>query len=157
MKTIILAFSLFAFACSNNKPVENSTEKEPGVAVKTETAKEAKASGKGQHWEGAFTNGMKQTYISFDVSEDGTKLQNLTFNGYWYCDGKLTQDILGPEESFLIKGGVVDGVIVDKASYTRFELKAKLSEGKAEGTFRMSITGLGCDTRVLTWTAAPKN
>jgi hypothetical protein len=156
MKTIILAFSFLAFACSNNKPAENAAKASDSV-TKTETAKEAKASGKGQHWEGAFTNGMKQTFISFDISEDGTKLQNLTFNGYWYCDGKLTQDILGPEESFHIKDEAVDGVIVDKTSYTRFELKAKLGEEKAEGTFRMSITGLGCDTRVLTWTAAPKN
>ena len=154
MKTIVLLFSLLSVTCSNNKVVE-ATPAQAAVNGTTEITAEEN-SGKTQHWEGAFTNGMKQTYISYDVSADKKQLKDLTFNGYWYCSGKLTQDILGPEESFTIKDGVVDGVIVDKASYTRFELKGKITGSKAEGTFRMSITGLGCDTRVLTWTASPK-
>lgn len=156
MKTITLLFSLSFLACSNDGAVAKAITNETTVEAPGSTGTDSKPSGKTRHWEGAFTNGMKQTFISFDVSEDGKQLKNLTFNGYWYCDGKLTQDILGPEESFVIKNGSVDGVIVDKTSYTRFELKAKLTNTKAEGSFRMSITGLGCDTRVLTWTAAPK-
>jgi hypothetical protein len=103
---------------------------------------------------------MKQTFISFDVSADGKKLEELTFKGYWRCDGKLTQDIMGPEKSFAIVDNKVDGIIVEPedggATATRYELHATLNGNKAEGTFRMNINGLGCDTYKLTWTAERK-
>ncbi|MDQ3279330.1 MAG: hypothetical protein M3Q06_13455 [Bacteroidota bacterium] len=149
MRTFILLFSLLSAGCSNEiAPIQKDRSEGAAAAAEVKT--------KDRHWEGAFTNGMKETFISFDVSPDGKKLSNLTFKGYWRCNGKLTQDILGPEESFQIKNGVVDGVIIDKEAYIRYELKATLNGNKAEGTFRMSITGLGCDTYVLKWTASPK-
>lgn len=155
MKKFILPFAaLLLFSCFNNnsQPIDNKTAA-PAQTKAAETSAEAK----GGHYEGAFTNGMKETYISFDVSPDGKELRELTFKGYWYCGGKLTQErAIGPEEHFTIQGNKVDGVIVDKASYTRFELHGTINGNKAEGTYRMSITGLDCDTRVLTWTAERK-
>lgn len=151
MKTCLLLFTILSFACSNEMAGGNHA-----ALQSTPMAPD----GKEQHWEGAFTNGMKQTYISFDVSADGKQLKNLTFKGYWYCDGKLTQDILGPEKSFVISNKAVDGVITEPedggATAIRYELKAKLTGNKAEGTFRMNINALNCDTRVLTWTASKK-
>lgn len=152
MKTCLFLLSLFCFACNSEiASVKN---------IETSTPALAEESIKDQHWEGAFTNGMKQTYISFDVSADGKQLKNLTFKGYWYCSGKLTQDIMGPEKSFAIAGNAVNGVIVEPegggATATRYDLKAAFKINKAEGTFRMNINALGCDTRVLTWTATKK-
>ncbi|MGN6163615.1 MAG: hypothetical protein ACTHOF_03660 [Flavisolibacter sp.] len=151
MKIYMLLCAMLSLACTN----ANKTADQPSSSTSsTET------SGKGQHWEGAFTNGMKKTYISFDVSADGKQLQKLTFNGYWYCDGSLTQDIMGPQKSFSITGNKVDGVIVEPegggASATRYELHAVFNGSKAEGTFRMNINGLGCDTYKLNWTAEKK-
>ena len=149
MKQLLLVCALFSLACTN-----------PGENPSAPSASQLVGEGKKQHYEGAFTKGMKQTYISFDISPDGKQLQNLTFKGYWRCSGKLTQDILGPEKSFSLKGNKVDGIIVEPedggATATRYELHATLNGAKAEGTFRMNINGLGCDTYVLTWTAERK-
>ena len=152
MKLCVLLCAVLSLACNNAGTDHKNT------AGTSPASKEA--AGKTQHWEGVFTNGMKQTYISFDISADGKQLQNLTFKGYWRCDGKLTQDIMGPEKSFAIVGNKVDGVIVEPegggATATRYELHASFSGNKAEGTFRMNINGLGCDTHKLTWTAEKK-
>jgi hypothetical protein len=67
---------------------------------------------------------------------------------------------MGPEKSFAIVDNKVDGIIVEPedggATATRYELHATLNGNKAEGTFRMNINGLGCDTYKLTWTAERK-
>jgi hypothetical protein len=152
MKTSLFLLSLLSFACNSEiASVKNAEISTPVINAE---------SNKDQHWEGAFTNGMKQTYISFDVSADGKQLKNLTFKGYWYCSGKLTQDILGPEENFTITNNAVNGVITEPegggATATRYDLKATFKGSKAEGSFRMNINALGCDTRVLTWTATKK-
>ena len=155
MKKRILPFAaLLLLSCSDNKPQPIDTK--TAAPAQTQAA-EAGAEAKSGHFEGAFTNGMKETYISFDVSPDGKELRDLTFKGYWYCGSKLTQErAIGPLEHFTIKGNKVDGVIVDKTSYTRFEIHGTINGDKAEGTYRMSITGLDCDTRVLNWTAERK-
>ena len=145
----ILTLILFAAAVScNNGGNENNTAKTTTGSGIT------KLSG---HYEGSFTNGMKETFISFDVSEDETKLENLTFKGYWRCDGTLEQTTLGPEKAFDITGGRVDGVIAEPedggASAIRFQLKAEFKDGKAAGDFRMNINALACDTYLLNWTA----
>lgn len=75
MKTQLYLLLLSLFACTNEIASVKSTEIERLPFSET-TAKD-------QHWEGAFTNGMKQTYISFDVSADGKQLKNLTFKGWW--------------------------------------------------------------------------
>ena len=151
MKIYVLLCAALSLACTNaNKSADQNSSSNSSV----------EAIGKKQHWEGAFTNGMKKTYISFDVSADGKQLQELTFKGYWRCDGKLTQDIMGPQKNFSIVGNKVDGVIVEPegggATATRYELHAVFNGNKAEGTFRMNINGLGCDTYKLNWTAEKK-
>jgi hypothetical protein len=152
MKLYVLFCAALSMACTNANSDNNNTT--------NSTPPPKEITGKKQHWEGVFTNGMKQTFISFDVSADGKKLEELTFKGYWRCDGKLTQDIMGPEKSFAIVDNKVDGIIVEPedggATATRYELHATLNGNKAEGTFRMNINGLGCDTYKLTWTAERK-
>lgn len=139
-------------SCTNAPSDKNNTA-DPTPAAKA-------TPGKSRHWEGSFTNGMKETFISFDVSADGKKVEALTFKGYWRCDGKLTQDIMGPEKSFAIVDNRVDGVIVEPegggATATRYELQASFHGTTAEGTFRMNINGLGCDTYKLNWVAERK-
>lgn len=152
MKLYMLFCAALFMSCTNANTDNNVTI---GSAPATK-----ETSGHTQHWEGSFTNGMKQTFISFDVSADGKKLEALTFKGYWRCDGKLTQDIMGPEKSFAIVDNQVDGVIVEPegggATATRYELQARFDGNKAEGTFRMNINGLGCDTYKLNWIAEKK-
>jgi hypothetical protein len=150
MKIYLLLCTALSLACTN--ATENSANITPSASTQV--------AGKKQHWEGAFTNGMKQTFISFDISADGKELQNLTFKGYWRCSGKLTQDIMGPQKNFAVTGNKVDGVISEPegggATATRYELHAVFNGNKAEGTFRMNINALACDTYKLTWTAQRK-
>ena len=74
---------------------------------------------------------MKGAKISFDISKDQKELKELTFQGYWRCDGKLDLTTLGPEKSFSIQNNKVDGVIVEPegggATAVRFELHATIS------------------------------
>jgi hypothetical protein len=155
MKHMLTAFcAVLLFACNNDKGT--STQNIPSESSSSANA----VSNGGGHWEGTFSNGMKGAKISFDISKDGKELKDLTFEGYWRCDGKLDLTTLGPEKSFAVENNKVDGVIVEPedggASAARFELHAAINDDKAEGTFRMNINGLGCDTYQLNWTASKK-
>jgi len=155
MKNIFYILTALVAGCANTSGEKGATVLE-GPAT-SETSVEAAMV---RHYAGSFSNGMKGDSIFFDVSADGKKLQNLTFKGYWRCSGKLEQTTVGPDSSFTIKDGKVDGHISDPpnggSTAWRFELKADIQPSKASGTFRMNINNLGCDTYVLQWTALPK-
>ncbi|RYY70157.1 MAG: hypothetical protein EOO13_07440 [Chitinophagaceae bacterium] len=111
-----------------------------------------------RHFRGVVSNGMKGDSISFDVSSDGSKMQNFLFKGYWRCSGRLEQQSnAGPQGSFTISNGKVDDHISEPpnggATAWRYEVKATIAGAGASGTFRMNINALGCDTYVLKWTA----
>lgn len=115
---------------------------------------------KDTRWTGNISNGMKGDKISFVVSADGKRLSNLTFTGYWRCNGKLESTTVGPKDTFQIQNGKVSGVVTDPpgggSTAWRFDLQGNFT-GKmaATGSFRMNINALGCDTYKLQWTAAP--
>ncbi|ALW84890.1 hypothetical protein AUC43_07175 [Hymenobacter sedentarius] len=118
----------------------------------------ATAPPKSTRWMGSVSNGMKGDKISFVVSPDGKTLSELTFDGYWRCSGRLERQVVGPKDTFSIVNGKVSGVALDPPTggTWRFELQGDFSaKTAATGTFRMNITGLGCDTYKLQWAAAP--
>ena len=106
---------------------------------------------------GTFSNGYKGAEISFRLSADGKQMNDLTFNGYWRCGGSTEQITAGPEKAFIVKNGRVSGLITEPenggASAFRFELTAVFAGKQANGTFRMSVAGLSCDTYKLEWKA----
>lgn len=110
-----------------------------------------------RHFRGAISNGMKGDSISFDISADGTQLSNLTFKGYWRCSGRLESVLTGPEGAFTITNSKVDDHISEPpgggSTAWRFDLQASIDDNTAEGTFRMNINNLGCDSYKLKWTA----
>jgi hypothetical protein len=109
-------------------------------------------------FEGTFSNGYKGAKISFNISADGKQLQDLTFAGYWKCSSGIEQIKVGPKKALPIVNGKVDGVVIDPegggSAAWRFELHGTIDKDKAEGTFRMNINNLGCDTYKLNWTAS---
>ena len=157
MKFVSVLMITILLSCNNSQEAGQAKNSDKQASEKNSSNNK---SGEKSHWEGSFTNGMKETTISFDVSDDGTRLENLTFSGYWYCDGRLTRDIMGPEKSFTIQNNKVDGAISEPenggATATRYELHALFDGSKASGSFRMNINALACDTYVLQWTAAKK-
>lgn len=117
---------------------------------------------KDKKYEGSFSNGMKGAKFSFVLSADGKKVKDVTFQGYWRCDGKLELTTMGPSENkaFPVVNGKVDGIIVEPenggATAARFELHGIINGKQASGTFRMNINALACDSYKLNWTATAK-
>jgi hypothetical protein len=151
MKQILsLSLLVLVFGC-NDQSVQKTAKKPASVPSSSSIS---------GHWNGSFTNGMKQTFISFDVSEDGKELKELTFTGYWRCDGKLDQTTLGPKKTIAITDNKADGVITEPegggATAIRYELHASFNGDHAQGSFRMNINALGCDTYKLEWSAVRK-
>lgn len=177
MKTILIAIILCcitSIACNNdetrtNKVSTNNTHNKAADKTEKETEKETESEEEnenskatdnaiaGRHYTGTFSNGMKGNKISFDISGDGTQLLNLTFMGYWHCDGKLEQTTVGPDGAFTIVDNKVNQHISEPpnggSTAWRFDLNARLNGSTASGTFRMNINNLGCDSYLLKWTA----
>ncbi len=111
-------------------------------------------------FEGTFSNGMKGAKFSFVLSADGKTVEDVTFQGYWRCDGKLDLTTLGPEKGFPVVNGKIDGVVVEPpnggATALRCELHGVIKGKQASGKFRMNINALACDTYELNWTATAK-
>ena len=109
---------------------------------------------------GSLSNGMKGDKITFTLAADGKTVEEVTFSGYWRCGGKLEQITVGPDEGFAVKGNVISGVVLEPpaggATAWRFELNGEIKGKTANGTFRMNINALKCDTHLLKWTAATK-
>ncbi len=114
-----------------------------------------------KHFKGALTGGLKGDSIFFDVSANGKKLENLTFKGYWRCNGKLERlAAVGPDGAFDIVNGIAKGHISEPpdggSTAWRFDIDATIKGKTATGTFRMNINNLGCNTYLLKFTAVQK-
>ncbi len=109
---------------------------------------------------GKFSNGFTSTTLSFSVSKDGQWLTDLVFDGYWRCGGSTEKIKAGPEKRIPIKNGEFHAVVTDPdsggSSAFRFAVDGAVKGNLANGTFRMSIVALSCDTHLLKWTAAAK-
>ena len=140
-----------AIGCIDSAATSDKTDS----AVKMDERKEPIAERK--HFAGAFSNGMKGDSISFDISADGKKLENLTFKGYWRCNGKLESVFVGPDDAFVLVDNKVNDHISEPpdggSTAWRFDLNAAINGNEASGTFRMNINNLGCNTGTLSWTA----
>lgn len=157
MKQILpLLFCACLFACNNDK--NKNTEAASSESLSSSSS--SSSSNISGHWEGNFSNGFKGAKISFDISDNQKELKELTFDGYWRCEGKLDLTTLGPEKSFSIQNNKVDGVIVEPegggSTAVRFELHATIAGDSTVGTFRMNLNGLGCDTYKLNFSARKK-
>ncbi|HEY0039026.1 MAG TPA: hypothetical protein VGB71_00115 [Flavisolibacter sp.] len=149
MKTILSAtlLTLLLAACNSSESASiKSVNEKNAVALNKEEG--ANDPGKGL-WKGTFSNGMKGATISFEV--EGNTLKDLTFQGYWRCDGKLEQTTIGPDGTYTIKGKTVEGIIKESGFY--FELQGTFNGAKASGTLRFAFVAGACDTYKLNWTA----
>ncbi len=146
----------------SGSPKENADQPSQAKLQRSENLqkdqpRDSQGDGQKRKYRGAFSNGMKGDSISFVVSADGKKLEELTFKGYWRCSGKLESILAGPEGSLNIVNGKVDDHISEPpdggSTAWRFQLKAEIENGKATGEFRMNINNLGCDTYLLKFEA----
>ena len=159
VKTVVHCFSLIfvvVLSCTNSTGSSSSVAKASDATVNPATSKPSNS----RHFSGAILNGMKGDSIFFDLSPDGKKLEQLTFKGYWRCNGRLEQITAGPQGSFIIENGKINGHITEPpdggSTAWRFELEADIKGNIAIGNFRMNINNPGCDTYKLQWKASPK-
>ena len=149
----VTLYSVFLLAACN--PSDNSSEEKEEVnTASSARSKKQQVSASDGHYTGTFSNGMKGNKISFDV--EGEEVKNLTFEGYWHCEGKLDLTTLGPEQGFPIKGSKVDGRIKepeDGIAPFFFELHGTFDGDAAEGSLAIDNIAAGCTTYKLNWTA----
>jgi hypothetical protein len=110
-------------------------------------------------WSGEATGGYTGNRISFTVSADGARMEDITFEGHWDCADGIETATLGPAAAFPLSGDTISVLSVEPenggATAQRFDMQGRVAEGRASGTVRINLNALGCDTRVLRWTAAP--
>lgn len=150
MKKILLALGLvIIISCDEAPTIKENAETKENLSKKTSV--------NGKQFKGAISNGMKGDSIFFNVSEDGKKLTDLMFKGYWRCSGTLESTTAGPDTDFdLINGKVKRAVSVPPdggSTAQRFDLDVTIIDNLATGTFRMNINNLGCDTYLLKFAA----
>lgn len=106
-----------------------------------------------------MTGGYQGNRLSFAVAADGSRIQEVTFEGHWDCADGIEATTLGPDGSFPIEGERIEVTSVDPpdggSTAIRFVLVGEFAGNQAAGTLRVNINALGCDTRELRWTAAP--
>ncbi len=156
MKNLFYFSVIFVLTACYSQVKNNETEAGNETSSTQPEISEGNSSVK--HFKGALSNGMKGDSLSFDVSADGKKLENLTFKGWWRCSGKLEiQRGVGPDGFYEVNNGHVDGHISEPpnggSTAWRFDIKADIEGKKAVGNFRMNINDLGCDTYLLKFEA----
>lgn len=148
LSSVLCVLALLSGSCDNAKK---------GETMETSDSEKMEQTGGKRSYAGAISNGMKGDSIFFVISDDGKKLEDLTFKGYWRCNGKLEQTTVGPEGFFEVNDGVVNSALVEPpdggSTAWRFELQADINATSATGNFRMNINNLGCDTYKLNFTA----
>lgn len=150
--SLFVGFTLLSGCNATETSAQNAENSREEIPAENTFAK--------KHFRGAISNGMKGDSLSFDISADGKKLENLTFKGYWRCAGRLESTTVGPDGAFTIVGNKVNEHISEPpnggSTAWRFKLVADITGNTAAGTFRMNINNLGCDTYELKWTAKAK-
>lgn len=159
MKRIITGLALCGFlltACGQGNAKKANTAKAAASTKKAAAkTKSTVASYAGKHFEGPFTSGMKGAKISFDISADGKKLNNLTYKGYWHCGGKTEFANYSPDTGYDIIDGKVSGTIQERSTGVLFEfmIDGNITGSTASGTYNMRLNPGNCMTGTITWTA----
>lgn len=103
-------------------------------------------------WEATVSDGFKGDKLTFRVTADGARIQDVLFKGYWRCAGstKIMNVGIVPGE-FTISGGSFSEV--KKEPYLAYTFEGRFTSAtEAEGKFRTEF-GTDCDTYPLQWTA----
>lgn len=136
-----------------------AAENAPAAAAAPAEAPAASSGVKPGKWSGAVTGGYKGNRISFVVADGGASVGDVVFEGHWDCSDGIETTTSGPTGSFPLQGSTLAIESVDPpgggATATRFVLNGQIRADGAEGTLRINLNALGCDTRQLSWTAAP--
>jgi len=156
--TLLLAAVPMLAACAGDGDTSDAPAAD-GVPQASSAAPASSPAAAPGPWSGEVTGGYTGNRISFAVSPDGARMEDITFQGHWDCEDGIESTTLGPTAGFSLAGDTISILSVEPedggATAQRFDMQGRFADGRAAGTLRINLNALGCDTRVLSWTAAP--
>lgn len=158
-RSLLLAAVPLLAACPGGDGSASAPPAADGAAQTASAPPAARSGVAPGRWTGEATGGYTGNRISFTVSPDGARMEDVTFEGHWDCEDGIETATLGPTAAFPLTGDSISILSVEPedggATAQRFDMQGRFAGGRASGTVRINLNALGCDTRVLSWSAAP--
>ena len=144
-----------------SKPAsKKKASKKTTAAKKPVVQKPAQSSGtkpRSGKWVATVSNGYKGDTLTFRVSADGKRIENVEFKGYWRSSSGMGPEVLlnlDPPSPFSVMKGAFSAVQQVPKSRMWWDFNGHfLSATSAEGTYRCAYAGGQNDTYKLKWTA----
>lgn len=110
----------------------------------------------GGKWVATISNGYKGDKLTFTVSADGKRVENVSFVGYWQKRDRMSIEELknlDPADPFAVTKGIFSAVQQIPKSRMWWEVTGRfITPTTAEGTYRAAYAGGENDTYKLKWT-----
>jgi hypothetical protein len=110
-------------------------------------------------WESTAIDGISGNKLTFRVSADGSRLEDVTFTGHWRCGPTPSSrtikvmDVPHVPGAFTVTAGTFSEV--KKEPYLAWTFEGRFTSAtEATGTFRAEYD-IECDTHAINWTARP--
>jgi tetratricopeptide (TPR) repeat protein len=136
---------------TNNNTTATTSNKEP------EGEKLAPgATPKPGRWVATISNGFKGDKLTFTVSADGKRIENVEFTGHWRSRSWRTEVLtnLDPPKPYAVAKGVFSAVQKEEKASMWWEFIGRFTTStSAEGSYRCAFAGGENDTYKLKWTA----
>ena len=137
---------------ATNQPT-NATNNEVSSTDATETPDATPKPGK---WVATVSNGYKGDKLTFTVSADGKRVENVEFTGHWRSRSSRTEVLmdLDPPNPFAISKGSFSAVQREESAGMWWEFIGTFTSATtAEGSYRCTFAGGENDTYKLKWIA----
>lgn len=142
-------------ALATNEPAAAAVNNEVAATDAPEASNGKPRAGK---WEAAVSNGYKGDKLTFTVSADGKRVENVEFTGHWRSrsyGAEVLMD-LDPPKPYTISKDSFSAVQQEEKAGMWWEFIGKFTSATtAEGSYRCSFAGGENDTYKLKWTAKP--
>lgn len=143
-----------------SKPAAASVKKKPIAQNKSKATPQKVSKPRSGRWVAVVHNGYKGDKLTFRVSADGKRVENVEFTGHWMNRnsasgiGAEVLRNLDPPQPFAVGGGAFSAVQQVSKSRMWWEFTGKFTSATtAEGTYRCAYAGGQNDTYKLKWTA----
>jgi hypothetical protein len=149
-----------AAPAKTSKPVASSASKKPVAQNKPKTLPQKGSKPRSGRWVATVHNGYKGDKLTFRVSADGKRVENVEFTGHWMnrnsASGMAAEVLrnLDPPKPFAVNSGAFSAVQQVSKSRMWWEFTGRFTSATtAEGTYRCAFAGGQNDTYQLKWTA----
>jgi hypothetical protein len=154
-----LCTAVFLMACTDSNGNKQSTVSAGKLGETISPVKESGITSIGPkpgRWVATVSNGFKGDQLTFTVSADGKRIENVVFKGHWRSRASRTEVLmdLDPPKPFDIIKNSFSGVQQEEKAGMWWEFIGKFTSATtAEGSYRCSFAGGENDTYQLKWTA----